>query len=51
MGTILGFFMTQKEYIDKATVSKLRKKVQNALLKSAIDYYEAERACCEMSVP
>ena len=39
------------QYIDKSAVSELRQKVRNALLKSAIDYYEAERACCEMSVP
>ena len=37
--------------IDKSALAELRQKVQNALLKSAIDYYEAERACCEMSVP
>jgi hypothetical protein len=41
--------MTQ--YIDKSALVELRQKVQDALLKSAIDYYEAERACCEMSVP
>jgi hypothetical protein len=39
------------QYIPKATVSELRQKVQDALLKSAVNYYEAERACCEMSVP
>lgn len=37
--------------IDKSALAELRQKVQNALLKSAIDYYEAERACCEMAVP
>ena len=36
---------------DKDKVLKLRQKVQNFLLKSAINYYEAERACCEISVP
>ena len=41
--------MTQ--YIDKVVVTKLRQKVQDALLKSAIDYYEAERACCEIAAP
>lgn len=37
--------------IDKSALAELRQKVQNALFKSAIDYYEAERACCEMAVP
>ena len=37
--------------IDKDDLAELRQKIQNALLKSAIDYYEAERACCEMVVP
>ena len=32
-------------------ISELRQKVQDALLKSAINYYEAERACCELVVP
>lgn len=40
-----------EQYIPKSAVVELRVKVQNALLKSAIDYYEAERACCEMVVP
>ena len=35
----------------KLDLATLRKKVQDALSKSAIDYYEAERACCEMVVP
>ena len=39
------------QYIDKSALVELRQKVQDALLKSAIDYYEAERACCEMAVP
>ena len=39
------------QYIDKDALVELRKKVRDALLKSAIDYYEAERACCEMTVP
>ena len=30
---------------------KLREKVKNALIASAINYYEAERACCEIVVP
>jgi hypothetical protein len=38
--------MTQN--IDKDT---LRQKVRDALVKSAIDYYEAERACYEIYVP
>lgn len=37
--------------ISKTEISELRQKVQDALLKSAIDYYEAERACSEMVVP
>lgn len=37
--------------IDKSALAELRQKVQDALLKSAVDYYEAERACCEMAVP
>lgn len=37
--------------IDKSALVELRQKVQDALLKSAVDYYEAERACCEMAVP
>ena len=41
--------MTQ--YVPKSSVSELRQKVQNTLLKSAINYYEAERACCEIYVP
>ena len=40
-----------EQYIDKSTVAELRQKVQNALLKSAIDYYEAERALCEPAAP
>ena len=40
-----------EQYIPKSAVSELRQKVQNALLKSAINYYEAARACCEISVP
>lgn len=39
------------QYIDKSTVSELRQKVQNALLKSAVDYYGAERALCELAAP
>ena len=38
-------------YIEKSALVELRQKVQDVLLKSAIDYYEAERACCEMAVP
>ena len=30
---------------------KLREKVKDALIMSAINYYEAELACCEMVVP
>ena len=30
------------QYIDKSALVELRQKVQDALLKSAIDYYEAE---------
>lgn len=37
--------------IDKTKISELRQKVQDAFIKSAIDYYEAERACCELVVP
>lgn len=37
--------------IDKSALEVLRNKVQNALIKSAIEYYESARACCEMSVP
>lgn len=37
--------------IDKDALVELRQKVQNALLKSAIDYYEAERALCELAAP
>ena len=40
-----------KQLIDKSDLVELRQKVQGALLKSAIDYYEAERACCEMAAP
>ena len=39
------------QYVPKSSVSELRQKVQNTLLKSAINYYEAERACCEIHVP
>ena len=39
------------QYINKSVVLKLRQKVQDALLKSAIDYYEAERALCEICAP
>ena len=39
------------ECIDKDTLVELRQKIQDALLKSVIDYYEAERACCELVVP
>lgn len=39
------------EYIDKSALETLRKKVQDALIKSAIEYYEACRACCEIAVP
>ena len=35
----------------KLDLVTIRKKVQDALSKSAIDYYEAERAFCEMVVP
>ena len=41
--------MTQ--YINRSALVVLRQKVQDALLKSVIDYYEAEMACCEMVVP
>ena len=37
--------------IDKSALVELRQKVQDALLKSAIDYYEAERALCEPAAP
>lgn len=40
--------MTQ---LDKSTLVKLRQKIQDTLLKSAIDYYEAERGCYEIVVP
>lgn len=40
--------MTQ---LDKSTLVKLRQKVQDALLKASINYYEATRACCELFVP
>lgn len=30
---------------------KLQEKVKDALITSAINYYEAERACCEIVVP
>ena len=37
--------------IDKDALVELRQRVKDALLKSAIDYYEAERACCEIAAP
>ena len=37
--------------IDKDNLVELRQKVQDAFLKSAIDYYEAERALCEPAAP
>ena len=40
-----------KHLIDKEALVELRQKIQEALLKSAVDYYEAERACCEIVVP
>lgn len=39
------------QYIDKDALVELRQKIQDALLKSAIDYYEAERALCEPAAP
>ena len=39
------------QYIDKDTLVELRQKIRDALLKSAIAYYEAELACCEIVVP
>ena len=39
------------QYIDKSALVELRQKVQDAFLKSAIDYYEAERALCEPAAP
>lgn len=30
---------------------ELREKVKDALITSAMNYYEAERACCEICVP
>lgn len=36
------------QYIDK---SAIKQKVQEKLLDACGRYYEAERACCEMSVP
>lgn len=37
--------------IKKSALVELRQKVQGSLLNAAINFYEAERACCEMSVP
>lgn len=37
--------------INKDALVELRQKIQDALLKSAIDYYEAERALCEPAAP
>ena len=39
------------KFIDKSALVELRQKVQDAFLKSAIDYYEAERALCEPAAP
>ena len=32
-------------------IIELRQKVQAKLLEASLNYYEAERACCEMAVP
>lgn len=36
---------------EKDHLSEVRKKVADKLLEASLNYYEAERACCEMHVP
>lgn len=37
--------------IGKDHLPEVRKKVAEKLLEASLNYYEAERACCEMNVP